>query len=82
MGTQNTRGVACTLGVRNLRTVRVEPPHSHEETQRKPYFTSVFHEAVVSLGFSQHIRAEAELFPNYELECNHMALPHLCYTKL
>uniref|UniRef100_A0A2H1W9D4 SFRICE_027661 n=1 Tax=Spodoptera frugiperda TaxID=7108 RepID=A0A2H1W9D4_SPOFR len=63
------------LGVRNLRVVVREwgwgrlgrgelglrQPHSHNETQRKRCFTSVFYEAVVSLRSSRPIRAVAWL---------------------
>uniref|UniRef100_A0A2H1WWY0 SFRICE_031301 n=1 Tax=Spodoptera frugiperda TaxID=7108 RepID=A0A2H1WWY0_SPOFR len=51
MDTRTNRGVTSALlllGVRNLRVLGNWEPHSHNETQRKRCFTSVFCEGVVA----------------------------------
>ncbi|CAG9794848.1 unnamed protein product [Diatraea saccharalis] len=45
----------------NRKGLGLRYPHSHDETQRKRCFTSVFCEAVVSLRSSRPIHAEARL---------------------
>uniref|UniRef100_A0A2H1VQV0 SFRICE_037477 n=1 Tax=Spodoptera frugiperda TaxID=7108 RepID=A0A2H1VQV0_SPOFR len=59
MGTGNTRGVTKSELGRLGRGVIGSPVTSHNETQRKRCFTSVFCSAVVSLRSTRPIRAEA-----------------------